>query len=104
MNGDRDYGGLAHAAEERTCARRVAAQVGIAHYLVEDPQIEEAVAANPPDRCYRCKKIEFGHIITAARSGALRRSWRARISTISPIIGRASEPSMSSALLALRGW
>jgi uncharacterized protein len=48
-------------------ARSVAARVGIRHVLVEADLIEEAVAANPPDRCYHCKKREFGAIARAAR-------------------------------------
>lgn len=49
-------------------AKRIAAQVGIAHYFVDDPKIEDAVAANPADRCYHCKKIEFGNILAAAKA------------------------------------
>lgn len=48
-------------------ARRIAAQVGIEHLTVEEELIEEEVAANPVDRCYHCKKIEFGSILKIAR-------------------------------------
>jgi uncharacterized protein len=48
-------------------ARQVAAQVGIPHVLVEEGEIEEEVAANPRERCYFCKKLEFGAILRAAR-------------------------------------
>jgi uncharacterized protein len=48
-------------------ARKVAALVGIRHVLVEAAEIEEAVASNPKDRCYHCKRREFGSIAGAAR-------------------------------------
>jgi pyridinium-3,5-biscarboxylic acid mononucleotide sulfurtransferase len=48
-------------------ARQVAALVGIRHLLVEAVDIEEEVAANSMDRCYHCKKREFGRIALAAR-------------------------------------
>ena len=49
-------------------ARRIAAQVGIEHILLEEPEIDEEVAANPRERCYYCKKREFGRILEAARA------------------------------------
>ncbi|GHV70610.1 adenine nucleotide alpha hydrolase [Spirochaetia bacterium] len=52
---------------EIDCAQAVARQVGIAHILVEEREIEEEVAANPKERCYFCKKLEFGAIIEAAK-------------------------------------
>jgi uncharacterized protein len=51
---------------EIDCARDIARRVGIEHVLVEEPEIEEEVAANPKERCYFCKKIEFGNIQKAA--------------------------------------
>jgi uncharacterized protein len=48
-------------------ARGIAAQVGIRHVLLEEPEIDEEVAANPRERCYYCKKREFGRILAAAR-------------------------------------
>ncbi|MDR3122827.1 MAG: ATP-dependent sacrificial sulfur transferase LarE, partial [Treponema sp.] len=51
---------------EREDAARVAAQVGIEHILVEEEDIDEEVAANPRNRCYHCKKLEFGAIRAAA--------------------------------------
>jgi uncharacterized protein len=44
-----------------------AAKVGIKHILVEEAEIDEEVAANPKERCYFCKKIEFGNILRAAK-------------------------------------
>ncbi|MDR0597003.1 MAG: ATP-dependent sacrificial sulfur transferase LarE [Treponema sp.] len=51
---------------EIDCARDIASRIGIAHILIEESEIEEEVAANPKERCYFCKKIEFGAIIKAA--------------------------------------
>jgi pyridinium-3,5-biscarboxylic acid mononucleotide sulfurtransferase len=58
-------------ASELGDARRVAALVGIRHVLVQSAEIEEAVAANPKDRCYHCKKREFGSIARAARESGV---------------------------------
>ncbi|MDR2370837.1 MAG: ATP-dependent sacrificial sulfur transferase LarE [Treponema sp.] len=54
-------------ASEMECAAAVAKQVGIEHVLVEEHDIDGVVAENPRDRCYHCKKIEFGHILDAAK-------------------------------------
>jgi uncharacterized protein len=54
-------------ASELEDARTVARLVGIEHLVIEEPRIEEEVAANPPDRCYHCKKREFASIMEAAR-------------------------------------
>ncbi|MDR1625990.1 MAG: ATP-dependent sacrificial sulfur transferase LarE [Spirochaetia bacterium] len=51
---------------EIDCARRVAREVGIEHVLIEEGEIDAQVAANPRDRCYHCKKIEFGSILKTA--------------------------------------
>ncbi|MDR3325122.1 MAG: ATP-dependent sacrificial sulfur transferase LarE [Spirochaetaceae bacterium] len=51
---------------EIACAQRMAALVGIAHVLIDEDEIDEEVAANPADRCYHCKKREFGAIARAA--------------------------------------
>ena len=51
---------------EIDCAGEVARQVGIVHILIEENEIEADVAANPRERCYFCKKREFGRIIEAA--------------------------------------
>jgi len=47
-------------------ARELAGAIGIRHVLLEDPVIEGKVAANPKDRCYHCKKIEFAAVVRAA--------------------------------------
>jgi uncharacterized protein len=51
---------------EIECAGRVAREIGIEHVLIEEPEIDARVAANPGDRCYHCKKIEFGNILRVA--------------------------------------
>lgn len=43
-------------------AKEVSSFIGIKHYLFEDEEIEEVVAQNPKDRCYHCKKTEFGNV------------------------------------------
>jgi uncharacterized protein len=53
---------------EIECAGAIARQVGIKHVLLEEPEIDEEVAANPRERCYFCKKIEFGTILAAAKT------------------------------------
>ncbi|MDR2534439.1 MAG: ATP-dependent sacrificial sulfur transferase LarE [Treponema sp.] len=52
---------------EINCAEAVARKVGIEHILIEEAEINEEVAANPKERCYFCKKIEFGNILKAAQ-------------------------------------
>ncbi|MDR0524813.1 MAG: ATP-dependent sacrificial sulfur transferase LarE [Spirochaetaceae bacterium] len=49
-------------------AIQVARRIGIAHILIEESEIDEEVAANPKDRCYFCKKIEFRGILKAAEA------------------------------------
>ena len=43
-------------------AADVAEFIGIKHVIIEDNGIDEKVAENPVDRCFHCKKIEFGTI------------------------------------------
>jgi uncharacterized protein len=52
---------------ELDCAAEVAAKVGIRHILIAEDKIDEEVAANPKERCYFCKKIEFAAIIAEAK-------------------------------------
>jgi uncharacterized protein len=54
------------AQSEREEAARIASHIGIAHFLIEENEIDDEVAANSKDRCYYCKKIEFGAIKAAA--------------------------------------
>lgn len=53
---------------DRVSADEIAALVGIRHLKLEDEAIDEPVAANPVNRCYFCKKIEFGRIAEAAKA------------------------------------
>ncbi|MDR2490736.1 MAG: ATP-dependent sacrificial sulfur transferase LarE [Spirochaetaceae bacterium] len=48
------------------CAEHTASKIGIRHILLKDDTIEAQVAENQKDRCYYCKKIEFGAIIAKA--------------------------------------
>ncbi|MDR2079757.1 MAG: ATP-dependent sacrificial sulfur transferase LarE, partial [Treponema sp.] len=52
---------------EVDCAALVARKVGIEHILLEESVIDDEVAANPKERCYFCKKIEFGVILDEAK-------------------------------------
>lgn len=47
-------------------AVNLAAKVGARHIIIDSPEIEDAVRQNPADRCYHCKKSEFGSIIEEA--------------------------------------
>lgn len=41
---------------------------GIRHFIVDlDPLANDTIRSNPADRCYHCKKIEFGAIMDKAR-------------------------------------
>lgn len=45
-------------------ARRVVAECGATFEVIEaDVLVEDAICANPPDRCYRCKRFIFGTIL-----------------------------------------
>lgn len=52
-------------------ARRVAAFVGIEHVIMEEGAIDETVAANPPDRCYLCKRIKMSAMLRVAEDRGL---------------------------------
>ena len=49
-------------------ANQIATLTGIKHLFIDDPELEEPIAANPINRCYHCKKIEFAHIAELART------------------------------------
>ncbi len=55
------------AEKELDDARMVAVQIGMRHILLENNEIEPEVRKNPVNRCYFCKKIEFGRIIEEAQ-------------------------------------
>ena len=52
--------------DDLECAKQIATLVGIQHILVEDKELDEPIAANPINRCYHCKKIEFARIAEMA--------------------------------------
>ncbi len=45
---------------------RLSAQIGAKHVILTDHKIEEEIRFNPENRCYFCKKMEFGNIINEA--------------------------------------
>jgi uncharacterized protein len=47
-------------------AKKIAAHTGIRHILIHEERLDDDVAANPKDRCYHCKKNEFGAILKTA--------------------------------------
>ena len=47
-------------------AKKIAAHTGITHILIHEDHLEDEVAANPKDRCYHCKKNEFGAVLKTA--------------------------------------
>jgi len=49
-------------------AKKIAELTGIKHVLIEENHIEDEVAENPKNRCYFCKKKEFGSILEKART------------------------------------
>ncbi|MEI7677634.1 MAG: ATP-dependent sacrificial sulfur transferase LarE [Bacteroidales bacterium] len=55
-----------NAQSEMKDAEDLAKEIGITHYMINDDEIEDEVLANPVNRCYFCKKIEFGRIIEKA--------------------------------------
>ncbi|MDR1215951.1 MAG: ATP-dependent sacrificial sulfur transferase LarE [Treponema sp.] len=58
-------------ASEAADAERIAGLIGIEHVLLRSSDIEADVAPNPVDRCYYCKKHEFGAIIDYAKTRAI---------------------------------
>lgn len=50
----------------------IAGLIGARHIIVHSPEIEDEVKLNPVNRCYFCKKVEFGAIIEKAKSLGIR--------------------------------
>ncbi|MGC8824179.1 MAG: ATP-dependent sacrificial sulfur transferase LarE [Bacteroidales bacterium] len=48
-------------------AQNIARQLGVQHIVLVSDEIEENIRYNPIDRCYHCKKVEFGNIIQEAQ-------------------------------------
>lgn len=59
-------------AYELEDSKRIAAYIGARHIIIESPEIEKEVKKNPVNRCYFCKKIEFGSVIEEALRLGLR--------------------------------
>jgi uncharacterized protein len=59
-------------SDDLTTAKEIATLTGISHYLVEDNELDEPIAANPINRCYFCKKIEFARIAELAATHNVR--------------------------------
>jgi pyridinium-3,5-biscarboxylic acid mononucleotide sulfurtransferase len=55
-----------NAQSEMKDAEELAVEIGIKHYMIQDDEIEEEVLANPVNRCYHCKKVEFTQILNKA--------------------------------------
>jgi uncharacterized protein len=61
-----------HEEEEIETARRRAAELGVPHETVElDLAGHPEVLANPPDRCYLCKRLVFGELRRRADEAGL---------------------------------
>ncbi|PKN17671.1 MAG: TIGR00268 family protein [Deltaproteobacteria bacterium HGW-Deltaproteobacteria-6] len=50
----------------------IAGLIGARHIIVKSPEIEDEVKLNPVNRCYLCKKVEFGAVIEKATSLGIR--------------------------------
>lgn len=57
-----------HPQQELADAARVAADLGVPHMIVDSDEMEDAdFLANPPERCYICKKHVFGQLLVQIR-------------------------------------
>ena len=60
------------ARAELRAARALARQIGIRHRIERiNVLAEQQIAANPPDRCYHCKKIDFTRIREVAQAAGI---------------------------------
>ena len=54
-------------------AVQLARAIGAEHLMVENRDLDNPVfASNPPDRCYHCKKNEYGEILEIARERGIK--------------------------------
>jgi uncharacterized protein len=61
-----------HASHELEEAKQLAASLGVKHIVVQsDEMTDETFLANPPDRCYHCKKRLFLKLIDLAKENAI---------------------------------
>lgn len=57
-----------HPSSEMQDAKQVAAQIGVRHRVVQARPLDvEAIAENPRDRCYHCKRLLFTQLLDVAR-------------------------------------
>jgi uncharacterized protein len=64
---------LFHERDEIVDAQRRAAAIGVPHEVIElDLAACPEVLANPPDRCYLCKRLVFGALLRRAEELGLR--------------------------------
>jgi uncharacterized protein len=58
-----------YTAEEKRAAERFARGLGVEHVLLATAELaSSAFAANPPDRCYHCKRELLAKVLDVARS------------------------------------
>ena len=58
---------------ELTTAKSVAGALGVRHLLIESNELEiEGFSANPPNRCYHCKRELFGKLVDMAKGEGMR--------------------------------
>lgn len=61
-----------HLVREGAEAAEVARQLGVPHRLLHIDTLQNAaVVANPPDRCYHCKRALFGQLLALAEAEGL---------------------------------
>ncbi len=65
--------GDVHTAEELEAAREIAALLGARHRVIDTHELAvPGFAANPPERCYLCRREMYGRLIEIAHREGLR--------------------------------
>jgi uncharacterized protein len=65
--------GDVHTAEELEAAREIAALLGARHRVIDTHELAvPGFAANPPERCYLCRREMYGRLIEVAQREGLR--------------------------------
>ncbi|MBN1319366.1 MAG: ATP-dependent sacrificial sulfur transferase LarE [Thermoleophilia bacterium] len=65
--------GDVHTDEESAAAREAAARLGPRHLVVTTNELAiPGFSANPPDRCYLCKRQMYAKLVEIARAGGLK--------------------------------
>ncbi|MFH0964632.1 MAG: asparagine synthase-related protein, partial [Planctomycetota bacterium] len=61
--------GAIYPSGELEDARELAAELGVEHLLLDtDALASDDFCANPPERCYLCKRAVFGKLVEVARA------------------------------------